>query len=145
MASPVEDVISLVRFALLDASAVVAIVEDRVVGSFPERTGDVTGEDIYPRVIIDWISGGSVIGSGALQSPLLHVYAYSRVSLGDAMRLYDAIRPALRRTRLSKTGITVKGMIHEVDGPASGFNPQANAWFFRGTYRVMATNLAASD
>jgi hypothetical protein len=140
---PTEEVLSLVRLLLLETSGVSSIVEDRITGPFGDRTGAVEGEDLYPRVVVDLVGGGGY-GFGGLQAPLLHVYAYSRTSQGDAHHLFDAIRPALRRARLSREGVTVKGSIQEVDSPTTGWNPQTGAWFTRGSYRVMATALPAS-
>jgi hypothetical protein len=141
---PTEDLLQLVRMLLVENSAVSTIVEDRVTGPFSDRTGDVTGEDLYPCVVVDIVGGGGGYGFGGLQAPTIHVYAYSRTSQGDAHRLYDAIRPVLRRARLSRDGITVKGSIQEADSPMTGYNPETKTWFTRGTYRAIATALPAS-
>lgn len=141
---PTEGLLQLVRMLLVENAGVSAIVEDRVTGPFSDRTGEVEGEDLYPRVVVDIVGGGGAYGFGGLQSPVIHVYAYSRTSQGDAHHLYDAIRPVLRRARLARDGIAVRGSIQESDSPVTGYNPQTNAWFTRGTYRAMATALPAS-
>lgn len=141
---PTEELLQLVRLLLLESASVSAIVADRITGPFSDRTGDVEGEDLYPRVVVDIVGGGGAYGFGGLQAPMIHVYAYSRTSQGDAHHLFDVIRPILRRARLARDGISVKGTIQEADSPVTGHNSQTGAWFTRGTYRAIATALPAS-
>lgn len=140
MSTPTQDILALVRLLLVENDAISARVADRVSGPSAPRSGTETGEDLYPRLVVE-LAGGQVLSSGALQMPIIHVYAYSRVSQADAYALFDLVRPALRMARLARDGIATRGSIRETSSPAAGFNPDVGSWFVRSTYRVTATNL----
>jgi hypothetical protein len=144
MSSPTQDVLALVRHLLVEDQKVSARVEDRVTGPAAPRSGSESEEDLYPRIVLE-IMGGQVFSSGALQVPIIHVYAYSRVSQSDALAIFDLIRPVLRMARLARDGIPTKGLIRETTGPMTGFNPEVGSWFVRGTYRVNALNLTPQE
>lgn len=137
-----QDVLTLIRLLLLEDSTVAFLVEDRITGPFAPRSGTEEGETIYPRIVID-VVGGGMDPQGALQTPIVQIYAYSRTSQGDAVRVYDAVRPVLRMARLQRDGVGVRGTIREAEVPVDGFNSQLGAWYSRGTYRVIATALGA--
>lgn len=144
MSTPTQDILALVRLLLLDSSAIQAKVDDRITGPFSPRSGTEEGEDLYPRIVVEVIGGG-VLSSGALQTPIVYVYAYSRTSQGDAQAIFDLVRPVLRMARLSRDGIGSKGSIRETDGAVSGFNPEIGSWFTRGTFQATTTAYSPTE
>lgn len=144
MSTPTQDIQSLLRLLLLDSSSIQAKVDDRITGPFAPRSGTEEGEDLYPRIVIE-VAGGGVLGMGALQTPVVYVYAYSRTSQGDAQALFDLVLPVLRSARLHRDGIGTSGWVRVTDGPVSGFNSEIGSWFTRGTFRVTATALSPTE
>lgn len=140
--TPASDLLALIRFLLLEADDVTGSVSDRIGGPFAPRSGEELRETLFPRIVVD-IIGGSLLSSGAIYSPIVHVYVYSRSSAGDAVRILDSVSKALRQARLYRQGIGTRGVIAQSESGLTGFNKDLRAHFARATFRANMTGLSA--
>lgn len=138
------DVIQLVHRLVSENAAVQALVPAaECIHSAHIQDGDV-GSVAYPLVVVTPAGGGFMRYQGAAMSQPFEVYAYSRTSQSDAIRLYDACALALQAQQLIDTtvlasgarNITFTGYTREVERGDVGFNAKAQAWFARGRFLV---------
>lgn len=138
------DVVQLVHRLVSENAAVQALVPAaECIHSAHIQDGDV-GSVAYPLVVVTLGGGGFMRYQGAALSQPFEVYAYSRTSLSEAIRLYDACALALQAQQLIDTtvlasgarNITFTGYTREVERGDVGFNAKAQAWFARGRVLV---------
>jgi hypothetical protein len=138
------DVVQLVTRLVSENAAIQTIVPAaECIHSAHVQDGDV-GSVAYPLVVITPTGGGFLRYQGAVLSQPFEVYAYSRVSQSEAIRLYDACVLALQAQQLIDStvlasgarNIPFTGYTREVERGDIGFNAKAQAWFARGRFLV---------
>lgn len=128
--------IEMIRRALIDASAVSALVADRVLGAYPEQVD--LGEAAFPTVALVG-KGGRLLRFGRMESVSFDLVAYSRVSGSAAAELYDACSAALQAERITFADTSANGgeraaVCEEVTRPGSGWDGSLRAWFQAGRW-----------
>tara|TARA_B100001093_G_scaffold2600_1_gene2649 strand:+ start:24035 stop:24451 length:417 start_codon:yes stop_codon:yes gene_type:complete len=135
-AASLADAKFLIRDVLLNDSDVSAIVGGRVFGAHLQDPDARTVE--YPIVILDLRSG--VASTSSVSRATLDLWAYSRKSGGDALRLYDACQKALQQELLRREGIAVAGYVVEQNRPNEGWNDNVRAYYAQGDFTVRTVN-----
>lgn len=131
-----SDLKFLVRDVLLSNSEVFALVGSNVRGQHVYEPDLSTVK--YPMVILEMISGYATTNS--VQRATLDVYAYSRESAGNALRIYDACQKALQQELLRRDGIDVAGYAVEQARPNEGYNDIVRAFYAQGEFTVRMVN-----
>lgn len=131
-----QQLLALLRHTLMQSSAVAGIVGGRIYGAHL-HTPD-TRSTVFPLVIAE-LEGGAVGMTSSYQEQIMFLYCYSRDSLGEAGRLYDACHDALHHQLLKRTGNPVAGYALEQQRPEQGWNEQIQAHYARGLYTLRTT------
>jgi hypothetical protein len=136
---PTRDLRQLIRLHLTTDATVKALVDARVFGRSLQdaEAGTVLAEG--PLVIFEFLSGDA-LSSGQVAHQTLEVYGYSKRSLDEAAKVYDAVFESLQMSRLANTSIDMCGLAREVQRPVDGFNQDLTAWFVKGRWNVSATS-----
>ena len=121
----------LVRNHLLQSNDLLTIVDDRVYTSHFFEFDDGTIE--MPMVIIELV-GGSANYASENQKVNLHIYAYSRLSAGQALEVYQAVYLQLHASDLKNTSIGMSGTAVEIERPIQGYMDSQRAYFYRARY-----------
>lgn len=133
MVNPVrgESVQQLLAAVLLGSSAVVAAVENRVVGGFARDTD--WGSLRKPAVVVV-VSGGRTHYTGAIGSFAFELWALSSDSEGAARSLYDDAYSALQAGELYVDGLDHRGVTWEQQRPDLGWYDGGATWYCRGRW-----------
>lgn len=126
----------LVRGHLLAEAAVIAITGNRIHGAHIQDPDNRSV--VYPLVVLEF-SSGTTSPTSTYQLVSLALYAYSRDSGGEALRLYDACAAALQHQLLRQDGIPVAGYAVETERPDDGWNEVARAYYARGQFALRAS------
>lgn len=131
----------LVRKVLMDSAAVQAVLgaAGAVYAAHPQAPD--SSAIVMPCLITDFVGGAGGYQAG-FQHLSFDLYAYSRTSQDEADAVYDAAYAALQAQRLvcattkAAGGLVnpAAGMVREVQRPASGWNPDTDAWWARGKW-----------
>lgn len=137
MAAEAETIKQIIRYQLLAAPAVTALVSGRIYGGHFQDPLDQS--PTYPLIILEWIGAGELQYARAFQKMRMDIWCYDRVSSASALHLYGQVQDALQAQLLSVDGITQKGYMREVVRPTEGFNNAVRAYYARGEFWCMAT------
>lgn len=137
----VSELKQIITHALLHDGTVVDLVADRVFTAHNEDPDDATISQ--PTCIIEF-RGGQEFSSSPIARRRFFLYGYSKRSQAEAEAVYEAAKEALRRgvghhAPPDESGdpcFDSCGYFWELDGPMEGKNPQARAWFTRGTWQA---------
>jgi hypothetical protein len=132
-APSIEQLKLLLRSHLLADAGVAALVGGHIHGAHIQTPDDRTVE--YPLVVLDVVAG-RISPTSTYQLATVDVYAYSRDSGGEALRIYDACTVALQHQLLRRDGIPVAGYCVESERPDQGWNEVARAYYARGQWAV---------
>lgn len=124
----------LVRSTLLDDSGVTAMVGGRIYGAHLQDPDARTVE--YPLVVLDFKSG--IARTPTYQNVTMDLWAYTRDSSGEALRLYDLCQAALQQELLRRDGISVAGYALELSRPSEGWNENVRAYYAQGEFSLRA-------
>lgn len=126
--------LGLVRKALLDDSAVQALVGNRVSGGWSEDPDVGT----IPRPSVAVVLGGGAFGGyeGVVRVMPVEVWTLSDVSSGESRAVYDACFAALQAAGLG--GVDHRGLMAQVSGPRDGWWAAGRCWFTTGIWRLSA-------
>ena len=134
MANSVSDLLQTIRVQLIDDATLFALVDDRVrTAHVAENEGAAPG---MPLVIVAPL-GGSSPYSGAVQSVSLEIYAYSKISEGEALRVYEEVHRILQASRAALSGLSLRGMLRETSRPRHGYNDLLLAYYVRSTWSAI--------
>lgn len=136
-----EEVVGLIRAALLRHSALVELIGDNVRG---EHAWDPNSPPPMPCLIIEETGGDGHYG-GHLQFCDFVIYAYSMTASSEARRIYDRAYQALQMERLIAVGQPTDqanpeaipqqaGVARETGRPRTSYNGALGAWYSRGTW-----------
>ena len=135
MANATTEVLQTLRAMLLGDSTITGLVKRRV------RTSHVANADestlVYPLVIVAPI-GGTSMSNRSVMSTSIEVFVYSKVSISEALEIYEAIYSVLQSGRLNLTGTTPKGVCYEASRPREGCNNSLISHYVRATYDVLS-------
>ncbi len=142
ISSPTSELREALRAALLADVAVVGLVENRVYTAHGRDTEEATR--VHPVLILDF-RGGSSLPSAPVQQRRVDVYGYSNRSAGQSEQVYVAARAALQNRGLHSGKVDALGdpcpslcvYATETSGPVDGWNSLVDAWFTRGTFRIL--------
>jgi len=134
-APSMEQLKLLLRSHLLSDSAVAALVGQHVRGAHVQDPD--ARSVVYPMVIIDVVAG-HISPTSTYQLCTVDVYAYSRDSAGEALRIYDACAAALQHQLLRRDGIPVAGYAVESERANEGWNEVARAYYAQGQWALRA-------
>jgi hypothetical protein len=124
----------LVRSTLMDASTVTDVVGGRIYGAHLQDPDARTS--VYPLVVLDFRAG--LASTSTYQQVTMDLWAYSRDSSGEALRLYDLCQAALQQQLLRRDGVPVAGYAMELNRPAEGWNEKVRAYYAQGEYTLRA-------
>lgn len=131
--SNIETLLQLIRKHLLESSTILSLVDGRC---YTAHFFDFDNQTVQmPLIIID-VDGGDANYSSATQLVKMHVYAYSRKSQAESLKIYQAAYERLNASDLRIDGISLTGTAVETSRPITGYNDQIRAYFSRGSYRV---------
>lgn len=131
-----QQLLAVLRYTLISDSTISSIVGGRVYGAHL-RTPD-TRTTVFPIVILE-LEGGAVGMTSSYQEQVMFLYAYSRDSIGEAGRIYDACHAALHHQLLKRSGNPVAGYALEQQRPEQGWNEHVQAHYVRGLYTLRTT------
>lgn len=123
----------LVRNHLFKSNDLLDLVDDRVYTSHFFEFDDGTIE--MPMVIIELV-GGSANYASENQKVNLHMYAYSRLSAGQALEVYQAMYLQLHASDLKNDAIGMSGTAIEIERPIMGYMDSQRAYFYRGRFSL---------
>lgn len=129
------NVIQLLRIVLVNNDLISDLVGPRVLTG---HRFDADENTIPMPAIILSAEGGLAMSNKAKQQQIIHLYAYSRTSEGEALDVYAAAYDALESARLFHEHISTAGYCYETDRPRTGYNDRMVSWFARGTWIVQA-------
>jgi len=136
-----SDLMFLVRSTLMADSTVSSIVGARVFGAHLQDPD--AGSVDFPIVVIDLVGGLAALSSG-YQLANVDVWAYSRQSAGQALRLYDACFAALHHQLLRRDGVQFAGYAQENLRPNQEWNEKTRAYYAHGQFAVRGSYREAS-
>lgn len=135
MANETSNVLAVLRNLLLQDSAVVGLVSNRI------RTTHIADPDsvpiTYPFVILS-VFGGASRYNGHLMNTSVEVYVYSKTGVDEALAIYEQIFRVFQAARLYRSAIATRGVVRETDRPRDGFHDGLVAWYVRATYDVIS-------
>lgn len=129
------DLVQIIRQKLIEDESVSNIVGANIYTAHIYDADD--GTSPMPCIIVTLETGFSM-SNRAVQFQDYEVYAYSKISQGEAMGLYDKIYSTLQSGRLAVDGISAKGLMTERTRPISGYNDRLKAWWVRAGWHVAA-------
>lgn len=131
MANSTSDLLQSLRALLLSDATLFGLVDDRIrTAHVAENDGAAPG---MPLVIVAPL-GGSMPYSGALQVVSLEIYAYSKISEGEALAVYERVHSVLQAARIALDGLDLRGMLRETTRPRHGYNDALLAYYVRSTW-----------
>jgi hypothetical protein len=120
----------LVMAAIAAKEEVIAITTLRgIYGAYPRDAEIATMS--FPAIAYQEM-GGSARYNGRLQNIEFYIYAFSRISGGQARDLYDLAFQALQAQRLILPNVQQVGLSRELRRGESGFEERFQAWSTRG-------------
>lgn len=125
----------VLREFILRSPEMSALVGERV---FSSHLSDADGGTLLksgPLVIFNF-DGGDLRWHGAVQIQFMHVYAYSKNSLIEAARVYDALCELIQHERIAVEGIDATLVTRENERPIDGYNKHVEGWFVRGRWII---------
>jgi len=131
VASSTEDVMQVLRHALVTDSTIAAVVGDNV---WTSHVMDADAASVTIPCIVMSVEGGSSSYNGVLQFVTIDIYAYSKISQGQAASIYDKIYKVLQANRLALDNVDAKGVITENERPSAMYNDSLKAWAMRGIW-----------
>lgn len=116
---------------------IAAVVSGRVYGS---HLSDSDVQSVkFPLIVFEFLSGFARWHRG-VQSQSFELYGYSKASMDEAAKVYDAAFDSLQHCRVRIDLIPdVGGIARETQRPVDGWNDKVGAWFVRGRWVVTAT------
>jgi hypothetical protein len=135
MSSSSGNIKQLLRDQLLSASAVTALVENRVFG---DHQSDSDAGTVPMPLIIVRVDGGSIGYASDPWTATFELWAYSKQSGDEADSVYDAAFTALQGEQMTSTASITRGVARELPGgrPVGGFNDKLRAWYRRGRWVI---------
>jgi len=131
LANSTSDLLQSLRALLLSDATLFGLVDDRIrTAHVAENDGAAPG---MPLVIVAPL-GGSMPYSGALQVVSLEIYAYSKISEGEALAVYERVHSVLQAARIALDGLDLRGMLRETTRPRHGYNDALLAYYVRSTW-----------
>jgi hypothetical protein len=131
MGNSVQDLLQIMRSQLLQDPVVMGLVGDTILmhHSMDADAGTVP----MPSVILNADIGYSMY-NGVVQMQDIEIYAYSKISTGEALRVYDAVYIVLQSSRLILDNVDARGWMRETTRPLTGYNDRIKAWYARGRW-----------
>lgn len=132
-APSIEQLKLLVRHHLMTDQSTAALVGANVHGSHIQTPDSRTVA--YPLVVLELIAG-RISPTSTYQLVTMDLYAYSRDSSGEALRIYDACAAALQHQLMRRDGVPIAGYCIESERPNEGWNEVARAYYAQGQWAV---------
>ena len=131
----------MIRMLLLSDDDLNAAVGGRVYSAHIMDADDRTVK--YPNLIFEFISGNAR-WTGAVQSQVFELYAYSKESADQCGILYDQAMEKMHHERMvllntAGTEVEQAGVAFEVQRPVEGYNREIHAWWMRGRWQYNGT------
>ena len=121
----------IVHDALVNADTIDSLVKGRV---FTHHLQDPDLEQIeYPMVVLSFRTGRLEYFS-ELQNVIMELWAYSRLSAGDATKLYDLAKDVLQAERLKNDDLDMVVVGQEIERPSEGWSETTRSWFAEGRW-----------
>jgi hypothetical protein len=128
----------LVANALVNDATVASYVHGRVFTEFPELFD--AGDTSFPLIAMSFRAGRTLY-SGAYRDVVFELFCVSRVSSGDATRLYEAAFTVLQAERLSIAGLTSKTVCQETQAPVDMYDRETRSWTSQSRWVARATGV----
>jgi hypothetical protein len=121
----------VVREQILSSTDVTDIVGSRVFSSHFIDYESATTQ--FPCVIIERM-GGDAAYAESFQKVSFAIYTYSKVSMDEALTIYDHVYSVINGTRLYVDGLAIKGYCLETSRPTEDYNIVCKGWYAKGKF-----------
>ncbi len=135
MGNSLRDTLQILRSMLIDDSTVQGLVGNEV---RMEHILDVENGTVrFPCIIFALAEGGRSSYDRAHQRFVMDLYAYSKGSSDNAMKIYDAAYNALQSSRMTTSNVDMKGWVREIERPSAMYNSALQAFTVRGEWLAL--------
>jgi len=135
MGNSVQDLLQIIRSQLLEDSVVSGIVGDNIL---MHHSMDADAGSVPMPVIVMNADIGDSMYNRVVQMQDIEIYAYSKISTGEALRTYEATYDVLQSARLILDNVSARGWMRETTRPLTGYNDRIKAWYARGRWLAAA-------